>query len=558
MQEAVLTLGIDVGSTTAKVVLLRLSGEGAAVEASAYCRHEARLEAALGSLLADTVAGREDPVSVVFTGSAGMGLAERLELPFVQEVRALCALAAQGHPGVRTLLDIGGEDAKLVFLDDSGRIDARMNSGCAGGTGAFLDQMAALLSVDTAGLEALARTGGTVHPVASRCGVFAKTDVQNLLTTGVSQAEVALSIFHATAIQILAALARGRTPQPPILLTGGPLTFLPTLRQAFADRMELPLEAMVLPERGALACAEGAAILAADHGKVLSLAELRARITGTAQPIELRGGETRLFDGERARASWTATRFTPVPRVTPGETAGDLFLGIDSGSTTTKLALVDDGGRLVAEAYEMNHGDPLGAARHGLDTLQHALNGAREWMVRGAAATGYGEDLVRAAFGIGAGLVETEAHLLAARALAPDVSFVLDIGGQDMKAMFLRDGRVDRIEVNEACSSGCGTFLQTFAEGLSLSVGQLAEAACRARAPRDLGSRCTVFMNSMVKQALREGAGVEDIAAGLCTRSRATACRRCSSSGTSTSSDRRSSCRAAPSSIPPSTAPSRS
>ena len=508
------TLGIDVGSVTAKVVLLRHAGSGPVVEASAYLRHEARVEAALLELL-QRAADRQDPACIAITGSAGMGLAERVSLPFVQEVRALCALARSRHPEARTLLDIGGEDAKLVFLGEDGLPDARMNSGCAGGTGAFLDQMAALLSIDVGELEQLARQGERVHPVASRCGVFAKTDVQSLLSAGASRPDVALSIFHAMALQVIAALARGRTPAAPVLMTGGPLTFLPTLRGEFGKLLNVGPDALLLPECGALACAEGAALLAPAIGCRLSLTELRSLISSRARPRQLSAGPQRLFADEHALASWTAARFTRVPRVSPREIEGELFLGIDSGSTTTKLALVDAEGRMAADAYEMNQGDPLGACRRGLAALQQQFAGAPSPTVRAAAATGYGEDLVRAAFGIDSGLVETEAHFRAARALAPDVTFVLDIGGQDMKALFVRDGALDRIEVNEACSSGCGTFLQTFAEGLSLTVGELAGAACRARAPRDLGSRCTVFMNSMVKQALREGAGVEDIAAGL-------------------------------------------
>ncbi len=515
MEDKALTLGIDVGSTTAKVVLLRLSRDGVLVESSAYCRHEARVDRAVRALLDEATGARADRAFVACTGSAGMGLAERLGLPFVQEVRALGALAARRHPEARTLLDIGGEDAKLVFLGPGAHVDARMNSGCAGGTGAFLDQMAALLGVDIDGLDRLAQRGEHLHPVASRCGVFAKTDVQGLLSAGVSQAEVARSVFHATAIQVLAALARGRTPETPILVTGGPLTFLPALRRAFADALRVGEDALVQPRRGALACAEGAAFAAVGRGQAMSLADLRARLAAGTGGHHLGGGPQPLFETEAARAAWTATRFTPVPRVSPHAVVGELFLGIDSGSTTTKLVLVDWDGRLVADAYEMNRGEPLDACRRGLDTLRQALAGLDAPMVGAAAATGYGEDLVRAAFRIDRGLVETEAHLRAARQLAPDASFVLDIGGQDMKALFVRGGTLDRIDVNEACSSGCGTFLQTFAEGLSLTAGQLADAACRLRAPRDLGSRCTVFMNSMVKQALREGAGLEDIAAGL-------------------------------------------
>ncbi len=382
MDHQALTLGIDVGSTTAKLVLLRLSARDVVVEASAYCRHEARVDDALRALLDETTGTRTDPAFVAFTGSAGMGLAERLGLPFVQEVRALCALAASRHADARTLLDIGGEDAKLVFLGPGAHVDARMNSGCAGGTGAFLDQMAALLAIDIDELDRLARSGERLHPVASRCGVFAKTDVQGLLSAGVGRADVARSVFHATAIQVLAALARGRDPETPVLVTGGPLTFLPALRLAFADVLHVEPNSLVQPERGALACAEGAALAALRRGRAMSLADVRRLVAAGTRRRPLRAGPGPLFEDEAACAAWTAARFTPVPRVAPRDAAGDLFLGVDSGSTTTKLALVDRDGRLVADAYKMNRGEPLDACRRGLETLRRAFAACHTPMVR--------------------------------------------------------------------------------------------------------------------------------------------------------------------------------
>jgi predicted CoA-substrate-specific enzyme activase len=511
-----LLLGIDIGSTTAKAVLLRQEDEGAHLLVSSYRRHEARIGEALRSL-ANDVSGHLDgaDVRVLVTGSSGMGVAERTGLPFVQEVHALCSLAVTKFPSSRVLLDVGGEDCKLVFLGSDGRVDARMNNGCAGGTGAFLDQMAALLSVETADFEALAAAGSQVHPIASRCGVFAKTDLQNLLSTGVSKQDAALSVFHALAIQVIAALARGRTVAGPVLMTGGPLTFLPTLRRVILERMRLEPSELILPVRGELACADGAALSSRTLGALIPGTGLAETMGKAGATVSLSTGEAPLFTNATEREDWMTTRFTPVPRVAPAKVEGALFLGIDSGSTTTKLVLVDEAGRMAASHYEMNHGEPLQAVSRGLTALCQAFDDCRLPVVRSAAVTGYGEDLLKTALGLEYGLVETSAHLRAAQALAPAVTFVLDIGGQDMKAIFVRDGQVSRVEVNEACSSGCGSFLQAFAETLNRPMHELAHAACHAVAPRALGSRCTVFMNSMVKQALREGASLEEIAAGL-------------------------------------------
>lgn len=509
-------LGVDIGSTTAKAALLHAGPREASVVAVGYRRHNADIAEAVQTIVREVAGVIDDErVSIVLTGSAGMGLAERARFTFVQEVHAACAYVSRQIPGACALLDIGGEDSKLVFLDPGGRIDARMNGGCAGGTGAFLDQMAALLSVEVAALERLASTGSRVHPVAMRCGVFAKTDVQNLLSTGTPKPDVALSVFHAVANQVIATLTRGRVPAGRVVMTGGPLTFLPTLRRLLADKLGLTSEDALNPPEGAMASAVGAALSPDPTELPLTIPEFLSRVTRAASRDNLAEEEQPLFADPEEYALWSARRFAPVPRVAPENANAEIFLGIDSGSTTTKLVLMDREGRVLADHYEMNQGEPLEAARRGLDALERRLGTTRAHVVRAAAVTGYGEDLVRAGLGIELGVVETEAHLLAARALAREPTFVLDIGGQDMKAIFVRAGQVRRVEVNEACSSGCGSFLQTFADSLSLSLKDLSTAACHARAPRGLGSRCTVFMNSMVKQALRDGAGLEDIAAGL-------------------------------------------
>lgn len=511
-----LVLGIDVGSTTAKAVLVQIGRGAVEVVSSAYVRHDANLIEAMREVIDETTQDvGTTPLFISLTGSVGMGLAERTTFPFVQEVQASATYAAHHYSKAQALLDIGGEDSKLVFFEPDGRIDARMNGGCAGGTGAFLDQMAAVLSVEAGELEQLAAKGQQVHPIAMRCGVFAKTDVQNLLSAGIPKEDVALSVFHAVANQVISTLARGRRPKGTVLMTGGPLTFLPTLRNIFGEKLQLTPGCLLTPVEGALAAAQGAALALPSDVAPLELQEVMLRVSNAAKPDTLSTGDLPLFASPEDFDSWSARRLAPVPRVSPAEAGSELFLGIDSGSTTTKVAIVDQVGRIVATHYQMNHGDPLGAVRTALGKLREAFGPEGHPVIRAAAVTGYGEGLVKAGFGIDLGLVETEAHLRAARALASDVSFLLDIGGQDMKAIFVESGQVRRVEVNEACSSGCGSFLQTFAESLSFSMQEFSAAACRSHKPRVLGSRCTVFMNSMVKQALREGAHLEDIAAGL-------------------------------------------
>jgi predicted CoA-substrate-specific enzyme activase len=477
-QAPFLVLGIDVGSTTVKAALTRIENGTVNVLSSAYARHDANPGLAIRSIFAEIadVVG-DAPLSVILTGSVGMGLAERASLPFVQEVQAAAAYAAYRYPTAQALLDIGGEDSKLVFFEADSRMDARMNGGCAGGTGAFLDQMASVLSVETGDLDRLAAIGLQVHPIAMRCGVFAKTDVQNLLSTGVSKADVALSVFHAVTNQVISTLTRGRKITGAILMTGGPLTFLPTLRRVFAEKLGLSAEGVISPLEGALAAAEGAALTATPSAAAFQLSEIVSRLSLAASPNELSVGDPPLFADAEEFKSWSATRFTPVRRVLPAEAGEELYLGIDSGSTTTKLVIIDPTGRIVVDHYQMNHGDPIAAVQAGLRQLLDTFGSQRHPVIHAAAVTGYGETLIRAGLGINFGVVETEAHLRAARMLASDVSFVLDIGGQDMKALFVQDGQVRRVEVNEACSSGCGSFLQTFAETLSLSMQELSAAA---------------------------------------------------------------------------------
>jgi predicted CoA-substrate-specific enzyme activase len=510
-------MGVDVGSITAKVAIVDESGR---VVFTAYRRHHARTAETLRGIVADARALLGDVrVGMRVTGSAGLGLCERFALPYMQEVIASVEYARRCHAEVRTLIDIGGEDAKMVFLGEGGMPDIRMNGSCAGGTGAFIDEMANLLGVDVRDLSELAERHREVHTIASRCGVFAKTDVQNLLSRRVPLADVAASIFNAVAMQVLTTLARGYEVRPKVLLAGGPLTFLPALRQAFSRALGFDSAELVEVEHGEVLPALGAAVAEDSPRLELSLREVEGRLSQGSGACGVSADRLEsLFGDPGELAAWERRRMdTRIERIEVAEAEnGPCYLGIDSGSTTTKIVLMDEAGRIAFSHYAPNNGDPIGAVRHGLDLLVDECRKAGvELHVARSAATGYGEDLIRAAYGLDMGIVETLAHFRAAKAFDPEVSFILDIGGQDMKAVFVSEGHVCNIEINEACSSGCGTFIESFAKSMGYAVQDFACEACSSTAPCDLGTRCTVFMNSRVKQAQREGAAVPDIAAGL-------------------------------------------
>ena len=509
-------MGIDIGSTTTKIVILDAAGAEAF---SAYRRHNTETLASLLALLEEARRSLgECSLHPLVTGSAGLGLCEKSGLPFIQEVIASAEVIRQLYPQVNTLMDIGGEDAKLIFFD-GGQPDIRMNGSCAGGTGAFIDQMATLLNVPVAELNEMAGRCSAIHPIASRCGVFAKTDVQNLLSSDTPREDIAASIFNAVVFQTLATLARGHPVSPAVLFAGGPLTFLPALKQAFVKALDLSPADWLEVEHAELLSARGAALAAGREagGPAHSLSELIDQLSSFPQGVLSEGRLAPLFNSSEELERWeTRSAGHRVDCVDPYEVSGECFLGIDSGSTTTKLALVDTAGRLFFEHYAPNNGNAIQAVRDGLEKLRRMLAGLpRRPRIARSAVTGYGEDLIRAAFGCDQGIVETLAHFRAARAFDPQVSFILDIGGQDMKAIFVSGGHIQRIEINEACSSGCGTFIETFARTLGHSVAGFALAATTAAGPCDLGTRCTVFMNSRVKQSLREGAAVGDISAGL-------------------------------------------
>ena len=415
------------------------------------------------------------------------------------------------------MIDIGGEDAKMVFFSEGHPSDLRMNGNCAGGTGAFIDQMAILLGVSPEELGALAESATQVYPIASRCGVFCKTDIQNLIARNASRADIAASIFRAVAVQTVTTLAHGHEINAPVLLCGGPLSFIPALRKAFAEYLGLPPESLILPDKANLIPAWGAALT--KNGLTLTVPDLIRRIDGNPA-LKGQSEAARLapiFGSREEYEAWKKQMSQHARERAPWPTGpATVFLGIDSGSTTTKIAVLDRKGRMLFSHYRNNNGNPVRAVEEGLRELAvQCREHGTTLQVAGSCSTGYGEDLIKAAFSLNTGIVETMVHYMAARNMEQQVSFVLDIGGQDMKAIFADNGAITRIEVNEACSSGCGSFISTFAQSLDSTVGAFARAACLAPSPCDLGTRCTVFMNSKVKQVLREGASVSDIAAGL-------------------------------------------
>lgn len=509
-------VGLDIGSTTAKIVVLDKNGTD--VLFYKYERHQAKVQECLsgffrelGELLGDA------PLAVQVTGSVGMGVAEKCGLPFVQEVVAATNYIRQHHPDVASMIDIGGEDAKVVFFQDHQATDLRMNGNCAGGTGAFIDQMAILLGVSVEELNELGCRATQVYPIASRCGVFSKTDVQNLIAKNISKENIAVSIFHAVAVQTVVTLARGCDITAPVLFCGGPLTFIPALRKAFADYLNLSLEKdFVLPEKGNLIPAWGAALAMTSHD--ISLSALLRLLETRLGNIPCSGSSLPpIFKDQSEYSRWKERLVRHgIQRAELKAGVQQVVVGIDSGSTTTKIVVLDADDRMVYSYYRDNNGNPIKAVEDGLRGLyEECQRKGTTLKIKGGCSTGYGEELIKAAFQMDAGIIETIAHYTAAKHIDKDVSFILDIGGQDMKAIFIHDGVINRIEINEACSSGCGSFISTFAQSLDYGIDDFAKAACHSRAPSDLGTRCTVFMNSKVKQVLREGASVADIAAGL-------------------------------------------
>lgn len=526
------SLGIDIGSTTIKMALVDARGQ---VLACDYRRHNANPMAVAREILTSmeakevrsigpTTAPESIKVAVGMTGSVGMGYAERLGIPFEQEVIAAEEVVRTCYPETHTLVDIGGEDSKMIFFAEGRVPDMRMNGNCAGGTGAFIDQTATLLGVDVSELNDLAARAKTIYPIASRCGVFSKTDVQNLISRSVPKEDIAASMLHAISMQVVSALARGMDILPKVFLCGGPFAYIPELRKHLAQAMALSEDDLIVPEHTQWIPAIGTALRVGKSDKgtsakfqVSSLQDLAA-LFAHADTLSLTTSSLEpLFTDRHDYNTWLQQKQTislnSKPSTLNFQPSSPFFLGVDSGSTTTKLVILNDRGDMVYSDYRYNRGNAFQTFYDALSTMREAIG--HDITIAGSCATGYGENLLKTAFNLDHGIVETMAHFLAAKHLCPEVSFVLDIGGQDMKAIFVENGSIQRIEINEACSSGCGSFLMTFAQQLGYTVEQFAEKALFAAHPYDLGTRCTVFMNSKVKQAMREAAAIEDIAAGF-------------------------------------------
>lgn len=505
-----MSLGIDVGSTTVKAVVM---DEERNVLYAKYVRHLSKVRETVLSQLAEikkTIG--EGPFRICFTGSAALGLSERAHLPFVQEVESAYLCIKTMYPTADCAIELGGEDAKIIFI--TGGLEQRMNGSCAGGTGAFIDQMATLLHVSLPELDSMALAAEKAYPIASRCGVFAKTDVQAILNQGARKEDVAYSIFDAVAEQTVAGLAQGREIAGNVLFLGGPLFYLKGLRKAFKERLKLTDEQAVFPEDADTFMAKGASFYAMSLGDApLAISEIANRIETAPTSTNLIHGSP-LFENENEyRAFLERHQDFHLEEKDIGQYEGKAYLGIDEGSTTTKVVLIGEDCSLLYSHYEPNQGLPIEKIVAQLKTIYERAN--PKMQIVSSAVTGYGEDLIISALGVDYGLVETLAHFKAASYFQPNVDFILDIGGQDIKCFKIKNQAIDSIMLNESCSSGCGSFLQSFAEALGYSVAEFSRLGLYARSPVELGSRCTVFMNSSVKQAQRDGASFEDISAGL-------------------------------------------
>jgi len=498
-----LRIGLDIGSTTIKCVVLNSKDE---IIFSCYDRHFSLITQKTRDLLTrlDNEIVHGTPVRLSISGSAGMGLALGSHIPFVQEVYATKVAADLLMPGTDVIIELGGEDAKILFL--KGTLEVRMNGSCAGGTGAFIDQMATLLAITPGEMNEEAKAAERTYTIASRCGVFAKTDVQPLLNQGAKRADVARSIFMAVVNQTIAGLAQGRPIEGNVVYLGGPLTFMSELRACFDEALALNGQC---PDHSLYFVALGAAHQAMESVVISECLDAIDAFHSTESYNAL----PPLFESEQALCTFRERHAKArVARRDASAYLGDVYLGIDSGSTTIKSVVISGDGELLLTRYQSNSGDPVPHVRSFLTDLRRDYP---QWNLRAGAVTGYGEELIRNAFGVDFGLVETVAHFTAARAFMPNVDFIIDIGGQDIKCFKIHNGVIDNIFLNEACSSGCGSFLQTFANALGYDIAAFSQLGLAARKPVDLGSRCTVFMNSSVKQAQKDGADVTDISAGL-------------------------------------------
>ena len=527
-------LGIDIGSTTVKVALVDPVSEETVY--SRYVRHGAQQRETTLKLVQEMASAMPGvKARACFTGSGGREIAHALSLGHVQEVVANSLAVRRFHPETRVAIELGGQDAKVIFFHadpvtgELNASDMRMNGSCAGGTGAFIDEVAKLLQVPVEGFDELAARGTRVYQISGRCGVFAKTDIQPLLNQGVDRGDLALSTFHAVARQTIGGLAQGLQITPPVIFQGGPLTFDPTLVRVFAERLGLSAQQQIRPAQPEVFVAHGAALslpVIFPDTAVLTLEELVTRLTrlisdenaarlasrndGTVKPFFETPADRQAFDERHRRVPFERASFAPGARI-------GVYIGIDAGSTTTKVALLDEDGVLLDSAYSHNEGAPLRTgARIVGELLERYRAEGVEVIIRGVGTTGYGEKLFATAFRADYHTVETVAHAHAALREAPEAGFVLDIGGQDMKAITIADRIVTGIALNEACSAGCGSFLENFASTLNIPVTEIAEKAFASTNPSQLGSRCTVFMNSSIITEQKNGKGPEDILAGVC------------------------------------------
>ncbi len=509
MQEKIYSLGIDIGSTTVKTVLR----ENDTVIYQKYERHLAEVRKKTLEMLEEMrhlLEGKQ--FCVALSGSAGLGLAEVCGVPFVQEVFATGEVVKQMEPDTCAVIELGGEDAKIIFFE--GGTDERMNGSCAGGTGAFIDQMATLLDISVDEMDELSLKAHKIYPIASRCGVFAKTDIQPLLNQGAKKEDVSASIYQAVVNQTIAGLAQGRKIKGKVLFLGGPLHYCKGLGVRFKETLGLSDEEAIFPEYGRFAVALGASFYAVKANVFTDIDTLSLKIVESISTITVSNRLSPLFEGRGDYGEFHARHArASVPERDMSSYTGNAYLGIDCGSTTTKLVLISEDKEILYSYYSSNKGNPVGIVK---EQLLHIYEMCGERIsIAGSAVTGYGEELIKNAFGVDLGLVETIAHYTSAHHFMPDVDFILDIGGQDIKCFRIKNGAIDSIMLNEACSSGCGSFIETFARSMGYSIDEFAKKGLFSPAPVNLGSRCTVFMNSSVKQSQRDGATVEDISAGL-------------------------------------------
>ncbi len=503
------SLGIDVGSTTVKTVI---TDSDKNIIYSKYQRHFSKVKETVTDQLKLIRADFPDErFTVCITGSAGLGLANSAGIPFVQEVHAAFLAVKQKYPDADSVIELGGEDAKIIFL--TGGVEQRMNGSCAGGTGAFIDQMATLLGITADELDQLSLHAQKVYPIASRCGVFAKSDIQPLLNQGARREDIAASIFQAVVDQTVSGLAQGRSIEGKVLFLGGPLFFLKGLKKAFVKTLGLDEENAVFPDEAPVFVAYGCSLYASEAEDSFEIDAVIEKITNAKASDNIITGEP-LF---RSHAEYDEFidrhKKFDLGYADIRTYKGDAYLGIDAGSTTTKLVLITDDGRILYHHYSSNQGQPLDKIADQLKRIYSEMNDGIT--IKGSAVTGYGEDLIKSGLSIDHGIVETVAHFKAAAHFCPDVDFIIDIGGQDIKCFKIKNKSIDSIMLNEACSSGCGSFIQTFAMALGYDIAEFSQLGLFAEHPVDLGSRCTVFMNSSVKQAQKDGATVEDISAGL-------------------------------------------